>query len=278
MRIKSINKIDYVGDVYNLRIKSEDGLNHNYIANGISVSNCHKARGQSIGDILASCVNWEYKLGLSGTMKIDLEYSDFYTMQERTGPLVMTLSAKFLMDNDYSPDIKIKQVFLEYDMNDPRIAEYVKIQTNKTLRKKVKDQFRDPMEFGKRMLEIEKEIIFDSNERIEFISRITKKFGKNTLILFSDVKNEYGFRIHNAIKEWNPNTFYIDGGVETPDREDAKNVMEEPSAKTILRFADDIEIKVSQFKRVTLTNKKVKLAKDITLDDDVANSWIESNK
>ena len=80
MKIKSIRKIDYSGDVYNLRIKSDDGLNHNYIANGINVSNCHKARGNSIGDILESCVNWEYKLGLSGTMKIDLEYSDFYTI------------------------------------------------------------------------------------------------------------------------------------------------------------------------------------------------------
>ena len=192
----------------------------------VCVDEAHKARGNSIGDILASCVNWKYKLGLSGTMKIDLEYSDFYTMQERTGPLVMTLSAKFLMDNDYSPDIKIKQVFLEYDGNNPTVAEYIKIQTNKALRKKVKDQFRDPMEFGKRMLEIEKGIIFDSVERIEFVSRLTKKFGKNTLILFSDVKNEYGVRIHDAIKTWNPNTFYIDGGVETPDREIAKDSME----------------------------------------------------
>jgi len=192
----------------------------------VCVDEAHKARGNSIGDILASCVNWKYKLGLSGTMKIDLEYSDFYTMQERTGPLVMTLSAKFLMDNDYSPDIKIKQVFLEYDVNNPTVAEYLNIQTNKSLRKKVKDQFRDPMEFGKKMLEIEKGIIFDSDERIKFVSRLTKKFGKNTLILFSDVKNEYGVRIHDAIKTWNSNTFYIDGGVETPDREIAKDSME----------------------------------------------------
>ena len=45
----------------------------------VCVDEAHKARGNSIGDILESCVNWEYKLGLSGTMKIDLEYSDFYT-------------------------------------------------------------------------------------------------------------------------------------------------------------------------------------------------------
>lgn len=244
----------------------------------VCVDEAHKARGKSIGDILESCVNWEYKLGLSGTMKIDLEYSDFFTMQERTGPLVMTLSAKFLMDNDYSPDIKIKQVFLEYDETNPTVAEYIKIQTNKEIRKKVKDQFRKPEEFGKHMLEIEKGIIFDSQERLDFISRFIKKFGKNTLILFSDVKNEYGLQIHARLKEWNENTFYIDGGVDSSSREEFKDMMESPSSNTILRFGDGVEIKVNQYKRVTLTDKSIKLAKDITLDDDIDNSWIESNK
>jgi intein/homing endonuclease len=38
VKIKRIDKIDYSGDVYNLRIKSETGNNHNYIANGILVA------------------------------------------------------------------------------------------------------------------------------------------------------------------------------------------------------------------------------------------------
>ena len=63
-------------------------------------------------------------------------------MQERTGPLIMTLSAKFLMDNDYSPDIKIKQVFLKYDESDQATREYIKIRKDKVIYKKVKDQFR----------------------------------------------------------------------------------------------------------------------------------------
>ena len=37
MKIKSIKKIDYTEDVYNLRIKD----NHNYFANNYCVSNCH---------------------------------------------------------------------------------------------------------------------------------------------------------------------------------------------------------------------------------------------
>lgn len=226
MKIKSIKKIDYTGDVYNLRIKSDDGLNHNYIANDINVSNCHKSRGNSITQIINACDNWKYKLGLSGTLKINTEYSDFYKMQENTGPLVMTLGAKFLIDNEYSPDIKIKQVFLEYDKTLPLVSKYLDIQENKEKRDKIKKQFKDPKNFGKYMLDIEKDIIFASESRIEFISKFARKLEKNTLILFSDIKNEYGLNISRKISEWNANTFYIDGSVENIDRADYIKTME----------------------------------------------------
>lgn len=213
----------------------------------VCVDEAHKSRGDSIGDILGACSKSKFKLGLSGTMKIEEEYSDFFRMQERTGPLVMTLGAKFLIDNDYSPDIKIKQVYLEYDNYDQVTREYVKIQSDSDLREKVKSQFFDAKQFGKRMLDIEKGIIFDSKERIEFISRLIQKFGKNTLILFSDVKNEYGKNVTEALKKWNTRTFYIDGGTDNSDREDYKNTMEKNDDVIIVAswgtFATGIDLK-----------------------------------
>lgn len=267
-------------DISSLKIKLKDAQLNDICANFnvVCVDEAHKSRGNSIGDILDSCRNWNFKLGLSGTLNIDKEYSDFFRMQERMGPLVMTLSAKHLMDNDYSPDVKIKQVFMEYDDYDHTTREYLRIQSDPELREKVKNQFYDAKQFGKRMLEIEKQIIFDSKERLNFISRLIKKLGKNTLVLFSDVKNEYGLKVSEAIKEWNENTFYIDGGVNSSDRDEYKDMMEHPNQMTILKFEGDVEIKVNQFKRVKLTNGIVKLAKDITLDDDIDNSWIKSNK
>lgn len=184
----------------------------------LCVDEAHKSRGGSISTILKSCKNWKYRLGLSGTMKIDVKYSDFYKMQENTGPLVMTLGAKFLIDNEYSPDIKIKQIFLEYDQSLPLVSKYLDIQKNEDKKKKMKDQFKDAKMFGKYMLDIEKEIIFLSENRIEFISRFVRKLGKNTLILFSDIKNEYGLSISRKISEWNANTFYIDGNIDNEDR------------------------------------------------------------
>lgn len=213
----------------------------------VTVDESHKSKSNSIGKIIESCVNWEYRLGLSGTMKIKEDYSDFFMMQERTGPLVMTLSAKFLIDKGYSPKVKIKQVFLEYDIPNPTKDNYVAIQTDKDRRNKIKNQFRRPQDFGKNMLEIEKGIIFDSEERHEFITRFIKKLGKNTLIMFTDIKNEYGKTIVENIKKWNEHTYYIDGGVDTDDRDDYKKQMESRNDVILVcsyaTFATGIDIK-----------------------------------
>jgi len=213
----------------------------------VCIDEAHKSRGDSISDILKSCKEWEYKLGLSGTLKMDVEYSDFFKMQENMGPLVMMLDAKFLQDNKYSPSVKIKQVYLKYNEDHPAVSEYLKVQRDSELRNKIKSQFNDPKDFGKNMLEIEKGIIFDSKQRLGFISTLIKKLGKNTLILFSNVKDEYGINISNTIKEWNDRTYYIDGTVENSFREEFKENMEKYNDVVIVAsygtFATGIDLK-----------------------------------
>ncbi len=186
----------------------------------VQVDEVHKGKSASIQDILLSCINWEYRLGLSGTVKLDEEFSDFFKVQEIVGPLVMVLSAKHLIDNEYSPDIKIKIVELKYDEQDPQIQKYWH------LKEHGKSMYNDAKDFGRDMLAIEKGIIFESKERLDFISDLAKKLGKNTLILFSDVKNGYGKMIQKKLLEWNQNTFYIDGEVDSRDRDQFKEVLE----------------------------------------------------
>ena len=86
--------------------------------------------------------------------------------------------------------------------------------------------------------------VFILNEEID---NLISKFGKNTLVLFSDVKNEYGLRIQDRLKEWNPNTYYIDGGVENSDREVFKDMMEAHNDVIIVAsygtFATGIDLK-----------------------------------
>jgi superfamily II DNA or RNA helicase len=186
----------------------------------VQVDEVHKSKGNSIREILLCCVNWEYRLGLSGTVKLDEQFSDFFKVQENVGPLVMVLSAKHLIDNGYSPNIKIKIVKLKYDESDPMIQKYWH------LKETGKEMYNNPKDFGRDMLAIEKGIIFDSKERLDFINDLVKKFGKNSLILFSDVKNGYGKMIQSKLLEWNPNTFYIDGEVDSKERDKFKDILE----------------------------------------------------
>ncbi len=186
----------------------------------VCVDEVHKSRGNVIRNILLSCVNWTYRLGLSGTVKIDEQYSDFFRVQENVGPLVMVLSAKHLIDNGYSPNIKIKAVGLKYDRKSQYLQKYW------ALKKDGKAMYNSAKDYGRDMLNIERGFIFESAERLDFINNLVKKLGKNTLILFSDVKNGYGKKIQQKLFEWNPNTFYIDGEVDSSDRDRFKDIME----------------------------------------------------
>lgn len=216
---KAINKVDTLKQ--RIKYASEFKMFDNYIV--VNVDETHKSRGSSISNIIDACKNWKYKLGLSGTAKISEDYSDFYKIQEKVGPLVMTLSAKYLIEHGYSPNVSIRMVYLTYNKDNSAAQEYIKMRKSPD---DIKRMYKDNKEYGKEMLTIEKGIIFDSIERLNLISSMVKKFGKNTLILFSDVKNEYGRNICNKLKEWNKDTFYIDGGIESDQRDEFKDAME----------------------------------------------------
>lgn len=229
--------------IVNLRKKILWAKSYNIFAkfSVVNIDETHKSRGNSIQEILVSCTNWKYRLGLSGTVKMDEKFSDFYRVQENVGPLVMVLSAKHLIDHGYSPNIHIKILQLKYDESNPTIQKYW------ALKKSGKSMYKNPKDFGRDMLNIEKSIIFESQERLDLINNLVKKLEKNTLILFSDVKNGYGKKIHQKISEWNKNTFYIDGEVDSSDRDSYKKVMESENGVIIVAsfgtFATGIDLK-----------------------------------
>ena len=207
----------------------------------VQVDEVHKGRAASIRDILVQCSNWEYRLGLSGTVKIEEEFSDFFRVQEIVGPLVMTLSAKHLIDHGYSPNIKIDILDLKYDETSAQIQKYWH------LKKTGKSMYNNAKDFGRDMLAIEKGIIFESKERLDFISNFTRKLAKNTLILFSDVKNGYGRMIQEKLLEWNDKVYYIDGGVDSRERDKFKESLESEDGVIIVAsyntFATGIDSK-----------------------------------
>jgi superfamily II DNA or RNA helicase len=199
----------------------------------VCIDECHTSRGNSVRDILLQSTNAEYKLGLSGTIKIEEEYSDFFRIQEFLGPLSMTLSASHLIENNYSPDVYIKMVYLEYPTTEPFVKNYLAL--------------REAGQSGKEMYDAEKAFIVSYDPRIDFISSFVKKLDGNTLILYINVKDGYGQRICDRIKEWREHVYYIDGGVDSSDRDDYQRIMEAGSGVTLVAsygtFSTGIDLK-----------------------------------
>ena len=133
---------------------------------------------------------------------------------------------------------------------------------------------------GKEALDLEKSFIHNSDIRLNFIKKIVEKCDKNTLVLFHSI--EYGQKILNKLRSEisGKDFFYIDGEVRNKEREEIKKFMEETKEKveyTVLNFGD-YEIEIESNFKILLTNGKYKLAKDIDINDDIDDKFIEKLK
>ena len=199
----------------------------------LCIDEAHTSRGNSIRDILLGCKNVEYKLGLSGTIKIEEEFSDFFKIQEFLGPLSMVLKSNFLIEQQHSPNVYIKMLSLQYPESEPFVKKYLAL--------------RERGQAGKEMFTAEREFIVSYQPRINFIASMCKKLDGNKLILFINVKDQYGQRICDKILEENPKAYYIDGGVADKDRIDYRENMENGQGVVIIAsygtFSTGIDLK-----------------------------------
>jgi len=210
MKIKSIKKIDYTGDVYNIRIKEGNDINNNYFANGICVSNCHVAKAKSLDTILSKTFgNAIYRLGLSGTYPPNSS-AEILTIQSLMGPKLMTVKAKELMDKGLVSKVKINAMILNHDEEDFSQKMYA-----------IKKRGQ-----GKEAYLLEKEFAQKSLRRKMFFKKLVDKFTSNSLILFHNII--YGTELYEYLRDNITDKFfyYIDGGTNKDKREKIKKIME----------------------------------------------------
>lgn len=222
MKIKKISKIETSDNVYNLRILSDDGLNHNYIANGILVSNCHHTNSTSIKKIVAHCMHSKWRFGLTGTLT-KKGTADYLTIQQFLGPLVMEIPPSFLFDNGYATPVSIKVVTM--DWLDP------------VYKKKLADlKLSDNNVEGNEIYNLERKLVIESKVRLNYVTDFINKTSKNSLVLFQSVKEEYGKQIWNLLRELNGDreVFYVDGDTSEALREEYKRRMSVGSNKVLI--------------------------------------------
>ncbi len=201
----------------------------------VCVDEAHFTQAKSVKETLAKCTNVKWRFGLSGTLERD-DFAERLTLQAYLGPLVNKVSAEFLFQNKYATPVQIKILKLQYLEDDRREKLY-------EIRKR-----RNTID-GAKILDIERKVVIESDIRLSFICDIVKKTSKNTLVLFHNVKADYGKRIQERLLDISSDKdiFYVDGDTDSDKREYFKHSLENEENKVLIAsfgtFSTGISIK-----------------------------------
>lgn len=103
MKIKSITEITKPSNVYNLHIKN----NHNYIANGVVVSNCHGVKAEKLSGLLTrEFAKVPIRWALTGT--VPKEKHEVVNLTIAIGQIVHTLATSELQDIGVLSDCDVR--------------------------------------------------------------------------------------------------------------------------------------------------------------------------
>jgi len=119
-KIVSIEPCHYEGDTYNLHVED----NHNYFANGLNVSNCHLATGESLTKLLNASRNCLYKIGLTGTLP--KTYEGRFTLSATLGKSKKIITPQGLIERGLATPVTIVTVYLNYSDADKKKVKALK--------------------------------------------------------------------------------------------------------------------------------------------------------
>ena len=175
MKLVKRTEINKPIKTYNLHVEK----NHNYVANGIVVSNCHGVKGNVIKDLInnhGSHISHRY--GCTGTFP--KPETDQYSLKLSIGRIVKEVPASWLIANGYLSTIEIEPV--ETVDDDPGLPDY---SSERSYLKKNDDR----------------------NEAIaEYIRELCSTYG-NTMVLVNTQSLEQGRVLSSMIE----GSVYLDG-------------------------------------------------------------------
>ena len=195
----------------------------------------HHSKASGIKTILTKCYNADYKYGLTGTLPDEGSCNSF-EIQSYLGPCVYELhSADLIKDGNATP---VQVIGIELD--------YLSTELKKNLYdlRNVKGDEKD----GVKLLNLEKDTARENRKRFVYVCETIGKSTKNSLVIFSDIKNSYGKNIYNWLKENTEKTvYYIDGETKAENRDYFKSQMEKEDNVIIVAssgtFSEGIDIK-----------------------------------
>lgn len=209
---KAKKDVDLVIGTYQSLVKSTPDFFEDF--DMICVDEAHHTQANSIKKILSNCINSVYTIGMSGTM-LQNGSAEALTIQAYIGPLVNNISATYLTDNKYATPINVKIIQLDYLDEKTR----VKLQELRYRRNEIE---------GRKILDLERKILVENRPRFLYVCNFIAKSTKNTLVLFQNVKDDYGRKIADWLREnaIEKEIYYVDGNTSINNREFYINDME----------------------------------------------------
>jgi len=217
---KTKKDIDFLIGTYQTLVKREPAYFDD--VDVVSVDEAHHTNASSIKKILVNCMNARYAFGVSGTM-LQNGSTEALTIQAYLGPLVNNISASFLTANNYATPIFVKVVEMSYLETEAR----EKLEELRSRKAEIE---------GSKLLELEKRLVIDNRSRFLFVCDFISKTTKNSLVLFQNVKDSYGRRIYDYLREKTSDKviFYVDGSTSPEQRDDYITQMEEGEDKILV--------------------------------------------
>lgn len=201
----------------------------------VCVDEAHFTQAKSVKETLAKCRNVVYRFGLSGTLEKD-DFAERLTLQAYLGPMINKVSAEFLFKNKYATPVQVKVIKLNY-MDDEIREKLSEIRKRRTSID------------GAKILDIERKLVIESDKRLNYICDLVNKTTKNTLVLFHNVKADYGKKMQERLFDISrdKDVFYIDGETDVEKREYFKQSLEEGENKVLIAsfgtFSTGISVK-----------------------------------
>jgi len=213
---------------------SKKDLNYFSKFDAVIEDECHHAKNASSKKILVQSYNAQYKFGVTGSMP-KAGTTDSFTIQAYIGPVVYKLTSDKLINEGNATPVKILILELDY-LEEEKKEKLYKLRM-------VPAEQKD----GSQLLNLEKQLAREDRKRLLYICNTIAKVNKNSLILFGDIKNEYGKTIYNWLREnTKKNVYYIDGGTKSEIRELYKRKMEEEEDVSLVAsvgtFSEGIDI------------------------------------
>lgn len=209
---KSKSDVDLVIGTFQSLVKLDESWFEDI--NIVCIDEAHYTNAQSVKKIISKCKNVFFKFGLSGTLLQD-DSADALTIQAFIGPMINKVTPNDLFEKKVATPVKIKVVRL--------------LHSNETLKKKLFNLRSMKSEItGEKQLAIEREIITQSEERFRVVCDMVKSSTNNSLVLFQNIKNDYGRRLYDQLREETEDKviFYVDGSTSSNLREEYKKSME----------------------------------------------------